>query len=382
MPQNFSRIFKFFAARPKSNGIHSYLWGTGQDDNIGDSILRRGYRRSLSELGPVTTWVGNASSSYVSGLGSTDSTCEFLSSFRHWYGCALRSSLKRKTVIAVNAGELSVSGKGAVRMISLLPLLLVSRLRGGGGLWLGASIPNHRPEVRFAYAWVAGLCKEVRWRESESQTTGRRTGLMPDWGFGLGSSHHDLSIGPPRRKMGIVLRGDRTPPDDAWLNWLANTCKGLGIEPHIVVQVERDSELGHALATSLSAQITPWLGEGHAQQEAAVREVYRQCEIVVGDRLHGLIVAATEGAIPLAWTQGAGPKARKHFEVVEMEWVGQYSGVIATDYPELDTETVSKLRSRLMKTLEASRTELEGVEKSLKEIFMLTGPSTARNWQS
>ena len=360
--------------KSKHDAPEIFFWATGQDDNIGDSLLRRGYLNSLFRIGGVTLWVGGASDSYISGLHTAHQS-NVVSSFRRWYLAAFLSAFRQKTVLALNAGELTVSGRGAKRLLVLTPLIWMCRLRGGGGIWLGASVPNHRPAMRFAYAMAAKSCRFVHWRDAESQVTSGQVGVMPDWGFSLGSLTEDWAEPLKRSKVGIVLRGDREVPSEGWLMWIDQMCHRLNLSPHVIVQVGRDEDMALQIAKTLGATVTNWQGVDHATQESIVRAAYRDCAVVVGDRLHGLIVAATEGAVPLAWTPSSTTKAQRHFDIVDLAWVGRYSGNRVESYPVLDHQMLKEYAHDLQTEIERARQTVNMLTEEICHIFGVV-PST------
>jgi hypothetical protein len=108
--------------------------------------------------------------------------------------------------------------------------------------------------------------------------------VAPDWAFDLGSNVTDWKPIDERRHIGLVLRGDRHPPSDEWFQWFGELAEGLALIPIVVVQVSRDSESGASFARRLNATIQPWLDTRHDHQEQAVRAIYADCAVVVGDR--------------------------------------------------------------------------------------------------
>jgi hypothetical protein len=93
--------------------------------------------------------------------------------------------------------------------------------------------------------------------------------------------------------------------------------------------------------------------------ERHLREVYRQCLIVVGDRLHGLIIGATEGAVPLGWVESSGGKIGRHFLAVGLYYPGEFEGASASSLPALDHPQIEKMRGELGRAVESARGALD-----------------------
>lgn len=342
-----------------------FVWATGQDDNIGDSLLRRAYLDALRQLGSLHVWSGPASKGFTSGLGLEPSDRQ-LTSFREWYGAALRSSLRRPTFVAMNAGEVPVSRKGAARLSALALLAIICRLRGGGGLWVGAGVPSSKPGLVLAYKAAARACVFVRWREPGSEAIVAHRGTSPDWAFALGEPTSDWLDHGSRSQMAVVLRGDRPAPSPEWIDWVKKLSETLRLRPTLVVQVKRDDSRAAELAEKLGAGLLAWNHEDHALQEDAVRDLYAQSAVVVGDRLHGLIVAATEGAVPLGWVESSKGKVGRHFKVVGLDWVGRHEGAAVEILPVPTSEELAVLAIELEAAVEAARQNLAATSEGLR----------------
>lgn len=345
-----------------------FVWATGQDDNIGDSLLRRAYLDALRQLGSLHVWSGPASKGFSSGLGLKPDDRQ-LSSFREWYGAALNSSLRRPTFVAMNAGEVPVSRKGAARLAALALLATICRVRGGGGLWVGAGVPSSKPGLVLAYKAAARACVFVRWREPGSEAIVVHRGTAPDWAFALGDPTSDWLDHGSRTHMAVVLRGDRQEPTAEWIAWVKQLSDTLKLRPTLVVQVKRDCSRAAELADKLGAGLLAWDHEDHATQENAVRDLYGQSALVVGDRLHGLIVAATEGAVPLGWVESSKGKVGRHFKVVGLDWVGRHEGSAPEVLPVPTVEELAGLANELKVAVETARQNLvvtsEGIRQTL-----------------
>lgn len=337
-----------------------FVWATGQDDNLGDSALRRAYLRALRDLGRLTVWHGPASPGFISGLGILEED-RTTASYQIWFARALISAVRRKTFIAVNAGEVPVSRRGAARILSLIPLILLAQANRGGGVWMGAGIPRPSKSkvLSLPYRVLASVCREVGVRDESSRAVvGDRT-LMPDWAFALGTEVSDWAAPSERPLITAVLRGDRGKPSDEWLAWFEKLSAELGLIPAVVVQVQRDYARAQELSSIFATDYLAWFVDDHAEHEATVREVYGRSSVVVSDRLHALIFGATEGAVPLGWVESSRGKVGRHFDSWQMSWVGVHEGEAGDALPILDRKLLLDLHGRLGSSVQRLREQLD-----------------------
>lgn len=320
----------------RSGRSAAFAWATGQDDNIGDSLLRRPYLEWLRSCGELNVWVRDASEGFLPGLGLQPDD-RVTRSFLRWIGGAFISGLTRRTYVALNAGEMTVSKRGAAKMLALAPVLLLCRVRGGGGVWVGSGVPPHRsPVLASTYRLAARLCDPVRWRDQVSADQMGVGSVAPDWAFAVGTRSSEWVPHDQRDLLTVVLRGDRAFPDAEWWSWVLRLAERLGLTPAAVVQVRRDGEHAARAASEYGVEVVDWPpSDDHRQQEETVRQAYRRSAVTIGDRLHGLIVAATEGSIPLGWVPTSRGKIARHFDAVGIAFTGQNEGRAPQEYPEI-----------------------------------------------
>jgi polysaccharide pyruvyl transferase WcaK-like protein len=249
---------------------------------------------------------------------------------------------------------MTVSKRGAVKMLALAPVMLLCRLRGGGGVWVGSGVPPHgTPVLAGTYKLAAHLCDPVSWRDQVSADQMGVGSVAPDWAFTLGTPSAEWAPLEERDLLTIVLRGDRAFPDAEWWTWVLELAERLGLKPAAVVQVRRDGDYAARAASEYGFEVVAWpKPDDHRQQEETVRQAYRRSAVTIGDRLHGLIVAATEGSIPLGWVPTSRGKIARHFEAAGIAFTGQYEGRAPQEYPEI---TASELQ-RHVETLAAAAT--------------------------
>ena len=295
-----------------------FVWCSGQDDNIGDVVLRRRLLAELHAYGPARIFLGEAASpSFIDALCLRPSDQVFHSA-AEWRAAAHRAATDGPVLCVGKPGEMATDMKELRRA---LRRLLLHRLviRSGGivvQLGIGARRQPGRllPLFRLAFHYH----QLVRWRDPRSQAEFGLGGVMPDWGFDdFGSTGRPPALRVARRPLvAISLRGDRPMPGTAWLDGVAAFCRQSSLRPLVVTQVRRDQERGRALAAALDAEILDWNGETHVEQEDRLRDAYARCALVVSDRLHVLIVGFTEGAVPICLLDRAEDKIGRHFDAI------------------------------------------------------------------
>ena len=259
-------------------------------------------------------------------------------------------------MIIPNAGEVRVSRRGSLRILSIWAASLAPKTRV---LWIGAGVPGNSTVWAIPYKLLARRAKLATFRDTESTELLQYGGVTPDWAFLLGAGVDEWVGLRDRKKLAIVLRGDRGKPSDEWLGWVKMLTETLSLTPVFVAQVRRDNELAVELAGKLHGEALQF-GDAvdHATQEAYVRETYSETRLVIGDRLHGLIVAATEGAVPLGWVESSTGKIRRHFNAAKMPFVGEFEGAAASELPAVSNVQLLEWRATLEARVAEARDEI------------------------
>ena len=286
-----------------------FVSAVGQHDNIGDTVLRRAYLDVVRPLGRLHVFVGDKPDGYVAGLrlDPDDVVHRSPGSWR----AAVRDGLLRGAFYGFDSGETEVRRAYARRYARLAPLLAVNRVRGGTAVQVGNGVRVSQP-WRHPIAGVLRLADVVAWRDAYSHDLMGVGTVEPDWGFALGPDAATLRADDDRPLLGVAVRqgtGDvlREPPDAAWAARVGAVADGLGLTPVVVTQVGRDGPLGDRIARDLGVEHVAWADDDHATQEERLRDVYRRCAHVLSDRLHVVVVAATEGAVPVGLTAPTAP---------------------------------------------------------------------------
>ncbi|MRG60432.1 hypothetical protein GE115_11225 [Agromyces sp. CFH 90414] len=349
-----------------------FAWLSGQADNIGDSMLRRAYAQALAACGRVEAWVGNPDSGYASGLGLSRDSMN--SGYFRWVGRFARSAWSGSAVFAFNAGEFVPTKKYVAGLIFMLPVIALHRLRGGRIVWMGAGVRRGHRLLMHPFRLLARWSDPLRFRDVESTRIVGMGKTMPDWGFALGTGGALVVGAPiepagantPRDYIAVVLRGDRRPPSDSWVAAVERLAARTNTKVVVVVQVERDRAAAEALGARLDCRIIRWNPSvDHRQQEARVRAEYGRCRAVISDRLHALIMGATEGAVPLGWCETATDKVSRHFELIDADWLRPPGDGPTEALDALTPDALETMRIETLSAVARARAELREAADSL-----------------
>ncbi|WP_342001708.1 polysaccharide pyruvyl transferase family protein [Microbacterium sp. LWH7-1.2] len=283
----------------------------GQRDNLGDSILRRPYLDALRDRGELHVLAGK-DRDYSSGLGIRDGDVVYESRAK-WFAGALASGLVGKLIFASNAGEV-VGTDAEKRRARWQPLIAsLARRTGGDVIVAGVSV---RPGTDASATQLPRLVRSatvVTWRDEAARQALRIGSVQPDWAFALGGTESFAD----RSRLAIALRGDRPPLSDRMVSVLRTYAEQHGLSLWVVVQVRRDAAAARELRSRLGAEIFDWSADtDHAHHERALREFYRTCRVIASDRIHALIIAATEGATPIGLATSDPAKLARTFDHV------------------------------------------------------------------
>jgi glycosyltransferase involved in cell wall biosynthesis len=338
-----------------------FYWTSGQDDNLGDVVLRRRMLHDLQELGQVNVHVGRGSRSFIDGLKLTDAEVVY-TDFVKFCLSSLRTALKGRMLFAFNPGEVGISRKMAIMHAMLIPTLLLTRLTGGRAVRIGVGMSSARSYWGLPIRATTWLCRENIWRDEESRDWAGRGRVGPDWAFGLDESRGG-SASSHRTLMAISYRGDHDALTDEFVEALSKSASAHGLEPVVVVQVRRDSEAMRALADRLGCRCVDWVdGDSHLEQEDKLLQIYRESKLVVSDRLHVLILGATAGCIVAGLMEHPDSKVGRHFQAAGFPRV-------SWDVSRWDSQSIAKTIDAVM---EATLAQVHAVELARARVDMLS----------
>lgn len=345
-----------------SGSLELFVLATGQDDNLGDVVLRREFFDRLRAVGNLNVFVGESSGDFIDGLCLKDTDTVYRS-LRQWHSAAWRSLTSAQVWYVDKPGELQLDSRTLRRQVKLLPLLLVIRLSGGQVLRLGMAMrAGNRLPLR-ALRVLFRLSTMVCWRDTLSSKAFGYGVVGPDWAFRRDCAPQPIAS--ERSYIAITYRGDREKPSAQILDALRAMSRDRNWRLVVVTQVRRDSARSLELASHLGAELAPWPEERSvAEQEAVLRDIYRRSALVVSDRLHALIIGMAEGAVPLCITDTGEPKVGRHFDAIGFASstanLHEAGGTLA----ELMELQILR-RDEALQALEAAQARLDGVSAEL-----------------
>ncbi|MCF6736939.1 glycosyltransferase family 4 protein [Blastococcus sp. KM273129] len=325
----------------------------GQYDNIGDIVLRRQLLDWIRPAGDLHVYVGRSPAGYDEGLQLAPDD-KVYRSLRTWYGAALSAALRGRAAYAFKPGEIQLTLIGMKEHLSLLPLLMALRLRRGAAVRAGVGTRDFAPLPRALMLPSILLSDVTLWRDDATARYMRRGGVMPDLAFGEGGGDADVAsfreLAPERDVLVVSMRGDvdRPYPSRAWIRAVRGFAESNGWRITVVTQVRVDDERTGRLADDLGGEAIHWPPDTpHDLQEHRLREVYRRAAMVISDRLHVVIAAFTDGAVPVGSPVIPSDKVDRHLRTIGIEGATVDAG--SDDEDEI---------ARRLSALAARRTEL------------------------
>jgi hypothetical protein len=366
-----------------------FLSTWGQSDNIGDSILRRGQLRTFQNIdgAQLHVHVGRKdfdpnSDDYVTAIGLDGSEKQY-DTAAGWLVRALGSSAAARTILVMPTGEILMPERfrrywGWWTLIGALG----AKSRGGAMVQVGAGVRmstvgksaqdgtrvvREAVEVPPLERMARQNMPVVAWRDANTRNSFQVGDVAPDWAFGEGPDPvGGLGPAPSERKvLAVTMRSDRDVLTEDKIALIREIADLHGLRIQVYSQVRRDRATMEKLAEILHPGTPAVLmrDETHGEWEALMRNLYRDSAIVVSDRLHALIIAATEGAIPLALSNWTTEKAVRMLKPGGFDLPSQDPGAIKGYLAGMfaDPEAVSR-------RISGARAELDGVRDRLRAL--------------
>ena len=185
--------------------------GRGQYENIGDIVLRRQLLDWVRPVGEMHVYVGSSPAGYDEGLGLRPEDRVYRS-LREWYRVALAAAVRGDAAYAFKPGEIQLTLVGMKEHLSLLPLLLALKLRGGHAVRAGVGTRNFAPLPRALMRPSIALSDRTLWRDDATGAYMGTGEVMPDLAFGEGADDAAVASfaapSPERDVLVISMRGD------------------------------------------------------------------------------------------------------------------------------------------------------------------------------
>jgi polysaccharide pyruvyl transferase WcaK-like protein len=339
----------------------------GQHENIGDIILRRPLAEWLAPHGVLHVYVGSAAcDGYVNGLG-LGSTAVVYRGLGDWLKAWAKAAVAGNAAYFFKPGEIQLTLVGMKEHLGMLPWILLTRLRGGRVVRIGAGARNFAALPRLLMWPSLQLPQLTLWRDPETAAYMGVGGVMPDLAFSelQGAPAEDAD----RKFMIVSMRGDRAYPPKNWIEGVKAAAASRGLSVLTVTQVLRDSDYARRLAVDLGGEVVDWDGTQHDLMEAKLRALYRQSVVAVSDRLHVLIAAYTEGAVPVALLTDGSGKIGRHFSVLGVERLAKNSPGVEADALKSFISNCIDERDTLRNALGSARERLAAVRAQVDRLF-------------
>lgn len=338
--------------------------GRGQYENVGDIILRRQLLDWVRPLGEMHLYVGESPPGYVEGLRLGPGDCVY-GSLIAWYRVALVSALRGGASYVFKPGEIQLTLLGMKEHLSMLPLLVAVKLRGGAAVRVGVGTRNYAPLPRALMRPSIALSDVTLWRDVSTASYMGSGEAMPDLAFAEGSDDAAVAAfaeeSPERRILVVSMRSDepvRAYPSRTWIDAVKAYADAHGLEIWAVTQVHVDDGRTRQLAADLGGSALTWDGLDHDRQEEKLRALYRRTAIALSDRLHVLVAAFTEGAIPVGSLVDDDDKIDRHFRTIGIDGVSVATSGLSADEFVRRMEDLAAQRRSMFPCLLAARQRL------------------------
>lgn len=346
-----------------------FVPGVGQHENIGDIILRRPLINWLRDAGQLHIYVGSSSPGYDKGLGLQADDVVYYS-FVKWYLSLLWFAIRAKAHYAFKPGEIQLTLVGLKEHIVMLPLLLLLRISGGKVIRIGSGARNFKTLPMLLMKPSMWLANILLWRDPKTTSFMGSGATMPDLAFAEGTEPSLHSPIDTRKILVLSMRGDRGEISLEWLEAVKQYAANHGLEIHVVTQVLRDSTLSKNLARQLQCQLLDWDGHNHDQQEQLLRQLYANTHTVVSDRLHVLITAYTQGALPIGMLDYNSDKIDRHFAAIGLKDLSIFSRDLSYSEVLAKMEVIYTNRSGILAVLQVAREKLVSIRQQVVHLLV------------
>lgn len=289
---------------------------TGDFTNIGDAVIRRQSLAWARQMGEIRAYVGGAPDEWFPSVGLTpqDHVVRTKANVRHWIRDLVTS---KRPVFMFDPGEVPLDHGNFRREVVYLALTLLVRAKRGYVVRPPRAVA--RPtRLNLALHRLASRASQVcLWRTREDAARLRTGTPSPDIGFSMAT--RPGSVAAERTVLAVSLRWDRPLPSDAWFSAVREFAAHHNLTIEVVSQVFGDVARSRELAERLDAPSDIWTHKHDLAHEEFVREVYDRSRIVISDRLHVLVVAATSGAVPAQLIPRPVAKVAANFRAVDYD---------------------------------------------------------------
>ncbi len=337
-----------------------FVQPSGQDDNLGDSVLRAGFLTALSHEGIQThAYLEGQTSDYTAGL-PTDGNVRFYRRRDQWLRVSSSASCP---AYAVNPGEINPDAGQLYPAVDKAGEMHRVVRRGGVVIAAGIGLRDVQSGGSVRFARVLQKAAIMSWRDQGSRDAAGFGEVNPDWGFALGADAASWLERSQRQHIAVTLRFDRPWPGSSWIEAIRSFARRTGTSIITLAQVSRDAPRAVFLAEELGGEYRAAPSTRHDDVDKHVRAIYGRSLAVVSDRAHALIMGASEGAYPI----GTASDPQKIERILAAAGVEALTGVhdaVAARIDRLESEL-----DGLADSVENARERLHTLARRIGEAF-------------
>lgn len=352
-----------FKKRQHPRPTHTFVSLTGPEGNLGDALIRgRTLGWGLGTSDELVVYTGDSTEVWLRQLGVPDDATVLRTkrSVPRWLWMLATSPAR--PVLIFEAGEVPLDRGNVLRELVFLAETVLVRLKRGVVVRppRGIRAPTN-PALRL-HALAARLSQVALWRDATSAALVGGGAIAPDIGFAV--EPHPAA--EDRRELVVSLRGARPMPGPAWVDAVRATADAEGLNIRAVVQVREDEQRARELAEVLGGEFEPWGDTDAVQQEARLRERYAGARLVISDRMHVLVLAAIDGAVPAELVPSTTRKITDAFATIGIHGISCDANIYDAD--EMQTFLAERLEhaDEVEQAVAAARRRLADLERDMR----------------
>lgn len=296
--------------RPRADTIFFYSAKT-QFSNAGDALINRELLRHLRRYGEIRAAVAGAPADFLAEIGLREDERRFAGR-AGMVVAAASAGLRRRLGRGPDAFLVLTPGDPLVPLSPsvLLGALAVAGIAASGTrvLRLGVSMTSNLPRRMRLEALLSRAIHFTGLRDTLSMAATeragfRRSGYFPDFAMTMPAVRRSARPDAAPLRIGLSFRDDRLgesgiePLAVALESILADAARDRPVELALVAQVEADAVPAKLLLERFGARYPCSLVVERRLDRLA--EIYRGIDLVLSNRLHGLLYAAANGCIPV-----------------------------------------------------------------------------------
>ena len=302
-----------------------------QHDNLGDIVIRRtAFKAYLATGHEAVIFTGNMPHTYIDAFKFSERVTLTSNPVRFQL-LVLSHSFARKAHLVFAPGPhiMSDTWRTLAKTSGLALTVALVRLTGGKVFVIGRALRGRAKISARLERAIARLSTTYAVRDNASERAiSAPLERVPDLAF---AHENNTASSEARTIVALSFRSDSQISVET-LRPVANHCKSLGFRVVFISQVHRDDEQHARLANLLSVEAILWGEKSHLEQERVVEELYSQCQAVISNRLHALLLGAISGAQPVEFRVDQSDKIQSTLK----PWISHISVLDNKEMPRVD----------------------------------------------